>query len=84
MHFVPRIVANNGEALRCAALAGCGILLQPEVLLADDLASKRLVRILPAWSPPERPMHIVYAADRQPTPKLQCFIDFMVERFGQR
>lgn len=81
VQFTPRLLANNGEALRQAALAGLGILLQPEVLVADDIDAKRLLRILPAWSLPARPMHLVHLADRQATPKLQCFIDFVVDRF---
>jgi DNA-binding transcriptional LysR family regulator len=80
--FTPRLRANNGEALRQAALAGAGIVMQPEVLLADDVTEKRLVRILPAWSLPSRPLHIVYVRDRQATPKLQCFVNFVVERFA--
>jgi DNA-binding transcriptional LysR family regulator len=79
--FTPRLRANNGEALRQAVLAGAGIALQPEVLLADDVRHKRLVRLLPAWSLPSRPLHLVYVRDRQSTPKLQCFVDFVVERF---
>jgi DNA-binding transcriptional LysR family regulator len=79
--FTPRLLANNGEALRQAALNGLGILLQPEVLIAADVSEKRLVRVLPSWSLPSRPMHLLYIRDRQPTPKLQCFIDFIVERF---
>jgi DNA-binding transcriptional LysR family regulator len=41
-----------------------------------------LVRILPTWSLPARPMQLLYVADRRATPKLQCFIEFIVERFG--
>jgi len=82
VNFTPRLLANNGEALRQAALAGLGILLQPEVLLADDVRDKRLIRVLPTWSLPARPMHVVYLADRQATPKLQCFLDFVVKRFA--
>lgn len=81
VNFTPRLLANNGEALRQAALAGLGILSQPEILLADDVRQKRLVRILPTWSLPARPMHVIYVADRQATPKLQCFIDFVVKYF---
>lgn len=81
VNFTARLRANNGEGLRQAALAGVGIVLQPEVLLADDVREKRLVRVLPAWGLPTRPLHLVYVRDRQVTPKLQCFIDFIVERF---
>jgi DNA-binding transcriptional LysR family regulator len=81
VNFTPRLLVNNGEALRQAALAGLGILSQPEILLADDVSEKRLVRVLPTWSLPARPMHVVYVADRQATPKLQCFIDFVVKQF---
>jgi DNA-binding transcriptional LysR family regulator len=80
--FAPRARANSGESLRQLALAGAGIVLQPEVLLNDDLATKRLIQVLPAWNLPDRPMHLVYVRDRQATPKLRCFIDFVMQRFG--
>jgi DNA-binding transcriptional LysR family regulator len=79
--FTPRLRANNGEGLRRAALAGVGIVLQPEVLLVDDVRDNRLVPVLPTWKPPARPLHLLYVRDRQATPKLQCFIDFIAERF---
>ena len=73
---------NNGQALRAAAIEGLGVIMQPEVLLADDVASGRLVRILTDYDPPSRPMHLVYLKDRRPTPKLRSFIDFVVAKFG--
>jgi DNA-binding transcriptional LysR family regulator len=79
--FTPRLRANSGEGLRQAALAGVGIVMQPDVLLADDVREKRLIRILPAWKVPSRPLNLVYVRDRQMTPKLQGFIDFAAERF---
>jgi DNA-binding transcriptional LysR family regulator len=82
VRFSPRLRANNGDALRQAALAGLGILMQPEVLIGHDVAAGRLTRLLPAWSPPERPMHLVYLRDRQATPKLQAFVGFMLREFG--
>jgi DNA-binding transcriptional LysR family regulator len=66
--------------MRQAAVAGVGIVLQPEVLLEDDVRQER-VRVLPTWRVPLRPLHLVYVRDRQMTPKLRCFIKFMVERF---
>ncbi|HEU4846079.1 MAG TPA: LysR family transcriptional regulator [Burkholderiaceae bacterium] len=77
-----RFRANNGQALRTAALHGFGIVMQAEVLLAQDIAAGRLVPILEDYVPQARPMHLVYPRGRQATPKLTTFIDFMLERFG--
>jgi DNA-binding transcriptional LysR family regulator len=40
------------------------------------------VRILPDYTLPSRPMHIVYLPDKRPTPKLRSFIDFVMDAFG--
>ncbi|MGO1071999.1 LysR substrate-binding domain-containing protein [Lysobacter sp. CA199] len=77
-----RFASNHGEALRRAALDGCGIVLQPEVLLADDIAAGRLVRLFENDLPPPRPVHLLYPRDRQPLPKLSRFIEFVLERLG--
>ncbi|MDU7769007.1 MAG: orotidine 5'-phosphate decarboxylase / HUMPS family protein, partial [Serratia marcescens] len=57
---------NDGYALRQAAIAGAGLLMQPEVLLADALASGSLVRVLEAWTPQPRPVHLLWRQDRRP------------------
>ena len=77
-----RFRSNNGQALRMAALRGYGIVMQAEILLGEDVAAGRLVSLLEAYAPHPRPMHLVYPRDRQPTPKLTTFIDFMLEHFG--
>jgi len=77
-----RLIVNNGQALKTAAIEGLGIIMQPEILVSDDVAAGRLVRLLSDYELPSRPMHIVYVADRRPTPKLRSFIDFIVELFG--
>jgi DNA-binding transcriptional LysR family regulator len=77
-----RFRANNGQALRVAALHGFGIVLQAEVHLAQDIAAGRLVPILQDYLPVARPVHLVYPRDRRQTPKLTTFIDFMLARFG--
>ncbi|HCI5657319.1 TPA: LysR family transcriptional regulator [Klebsiella variicola subsp. variicola] len=65
---------NDGYALRQAAIAGAGLLMQPEVLLADALTSGSLVRVLEAWTPQPRPVHLLWRQDRRPLPKLTQFI----------
>ena len=77
-----RFTANQGNALRMAALHGVGIVLQPEVVLADDLAAGRLLPVLPAWSLMPSPMYLIYPQDRRPTAKLRSVVDFLLARFG--
>ncbi len=77
-----RFRSNNGQALRMAALRGYGVVMQSEVLLGDDVEAGRLVSLLEAYVPAPRPMHLVYPRDRQPTPKLTTFINFVLERLG--
>jgi DNA-binding transcriptional LysR family regulator len=42
------------------------------------------VRVLPKYRAPDRPLHLLYAPDRQMTPKLRSFIEFAVAAFGSR
>ncbi|AEK63015.1 LysR family transcriptional regulator [Collimonas fungivorans] len=77
-----RFSSNQGSALRNAALHGAGIVLQPEVLLADDIAAGRLVPVLPAWSYRPTPMYLIYRQDSRPTAKLRSVIDLLVKCFG--
>lgn len=77
-----RFRSNNGQALRMAALRGYGVVMQSEVLLGEDVAAGQLVSLLEDFVPPPRSLHLIYPRDRQPTPKLSTFIDFVLERFG--
>lgn len=42
-----------------------------------------LIRVLPGYEVPSRPLHLVYAPDRRVTPKLHSFIAFAVDAFGK-
>lgn len=78
-----RFMANHGEAMLAMAKAAMGVMLQPLELVQGELAAGRLARVLPEYSAPTRPMHILYAPDRRLTPKLRSFIDFAVGTFGR-
>jgi len=58
-----RFSTNSGEALRAAAVAGMGVLLQPHELVSEEIKAGRLVRLLPEYEPPARPLHALYASD---------------------
>jgi DNA-binding transcriptional LysR family regulator len=75
--------ANNGDALRAAAVAGQGIIYQPTFVIADDLRAGTLVSL-----PLDRPtmelggIYAVYLPERNPPAKVRALIDFLAERFG--
>lgn len=77
------LCANSGHALRAAALAGLGIIMQPHGLLADDLHCARLIRLLEAYTPPHRPMHLLVLPDRHDNPKVRRFADLVLARMGR-
>jgi len=77
-----RLQVNDWGALHSAAVDGFGILMGYEQAVAADLESGRLVRILPGYQGPVRPVHLLYAADRRMTSKLRCFVDHMMEALG--
>ncbi len=77
-----RLKVNNGPALRIAALQGLGIIMQPAVLLRDDVAAGRLVQLFAEYDVGSRPVSLVYLADRYRSSKLNRFVDFAVERLA--
>lgn len=76
-----RIISNDSSVLHSAALAGDGILLGYEQALLPDIKSKRLVRLMPRWTVPARPMHLLYNAGPVMTPKLRVFVTELQEAF---
>ena len=78
-----RLTSNDGFALRAAAVAGAGLVLQPTALLADEIAAGRLKPLLRDHLPEPRPMHLIYLPDRRPRPRLQCFVEFVMNTLGR-
>ncbi len=77
-----RLRANNAYALLQAAVHGLGIVFVAEDLALDSLRSGRLVKVLPDYETPSRPVHLIYHPDRRQTPKLKSFIAFVVGELG--
>lgn len=77
-----RLDVNGGFALREAALAGLGVIHQPQMMLQEDLDTGRLVRLFPDWPAPVWPVHVVHLPDSRMPPKLASFIEFLQETLG--
>ena len=77
------IRANNGDALVAAAVAGCGVLYEPEFIVADAIRRGELEAVaLDAPAADVGGIHLVYARDRSPPAKVRVMIDFLVAAFN--
>jgi DNA-binding transcriptional LysR family regulator len=77
------LVSNSGDTLRTAALQGVGILLGPGFLVADDLDSGRLVRLLSEYRPIELSMNAVYPHRHHLSAKVRSFIDLLAHHSAE-
>jgi LysR family transcriptional regulator, transcriptional activator for dmlA len=76
--------SNDGDVVLGWALDGHGILLRSEWDLAKYLASGRLQRVLPDYTPPPADLFVFYASRKQLPAKVRVFIDFLVEWFSAK
>ncbi len=79
-----RLHANNGDALRCAALQGLGIVYLPSFIVGPDIQAAALVSLLPEYVPTDGGIYAIYPPARHLSPKVRAFVDFLAERFGSR
>lgn len=78
----PRLSADSANALMAFALAGSGVALLPEWLVASALAEGRLVHLLPELSFPPQGVYAVYPDARHVPTRVRAFIDFLRQRVG--
>ena len=71
------LVADQGDTLVEYAVAGAGIVLMPNWVMAEHFAAGRLVRLLPGWSPPSIPLHIVHASRTAVALRVRLLVDFI-------
>jgi DNA-binding transcriptional LysR family regulator len=78
------LTTNSGETLRLAALEGVGISLAAGFLVADDLKSGRLVRLLPDYRPVDLAVNAVYPHRHHLSAKVRRFIDLLVHSSAEQ
>ncbi|MFR0688318.1 LysR family transcriptional regulator [Enterobacterales bacterium AE_CKDN230030158-1A_HGKHYDSX7] len=69
---------NNITFAREAVLAGAGIASLPELIVDEQLASGRLVRVLPQVQLPVGELYAVYPSRRFQAMKVKAFLDFLI------
>ena len=74
--------ANSGQFLAALAVAGVGIALEPDFIVAPEIRAGRLLPILPGFTPPASDIHAAYPSRRHLSAKVRAFVDFLARRFA--
>ncbi|MFM0742198.1 LysR family transcriptional regulator [Paraburkholderia xenovorans] len=71
-----RFSANTARAVLRAALAGLGITMLPEVVVAPDLQARRLLRVLPTLSREAGDVYVVLPSRRHIPSAVSAFVSY--------
>ena len=74
--------ANNGRFLEGLAVAGAGVVCEPDFIVGPDVRAGKLTPILRDFVPPASPIYVVYPSRRHLSAKVRAFTDFLVARFA--
>lgn len=76
VHLHARLKADSTGAVRALLRAGAGIAVLEQFAAAEDLASGRLVRLLPDWQLPSGGIYAVYPPGDHVPAKVRAFVEF--------
>lgn len=79
----PRLVTDDMNALRVAAVRGVGIAQLPTMVVSDALKQGTLVKIAPEWASRSGIVHAVFPSRRGLLPSVRSLIDYLALRFEQ-
>lgn len=74
-----RVVANNGEAMRDAAIAGLGLAVLPVFIAAKAFADGELINALPDARPVNDTIYAIYPHTRHVAQKIRAIVDHLVQ-----
>jgi DNA-binding transcriptional LysR family regulator len=75
-------LTNTADACRAATLAGGGFGLLTDFSCGGDLASGRLIRLLPQWATESASIQAVYPPTSHPPAKVRALIDTLKQRLA--
>jgi len=73
--------SNSTLILLSCAVDGLGVGLFPDYVVAREIASGRLERVLPTYRGPDHELFIIFPYRQYVPKKIRLFIDFMIGRF---
>jgi DNA-binding transcriptional LysR family regulator len=75
---------NNGDAMVPALLAGLGLAVLPEFIIAEPLRDGRLEKLLPGWTLPSGALHWVTPPGNPRPARLTALADFLAQRLSHQ
>lgn len=79
VRVTPRLIANSAMGVHRAALAGGGLAVLSHILADQDVASGRLIRLIPEFPPTRLPINLVYPSRRNIPLRVRTVVDFIVD-----
>lgn len=76
------LTVNGAESLVAAARLGLGLIQVPRYHLGSDLAQGTLRPVLTGFAPAPSPVSLLYPRNRQLSPRVRVFMDWVVGRFA--
>lgn len=76
------LTVSGAETYYAACLRGLGLIQIPRYHAEPTLASGEIVEVLPQFKPPSTPVSVLYPRDRQLSPRVRVFIDWLVKIFA--
>ncbi len=83
VNIKPWMHTNNGDTCRAAALAHQGVILQPSFIVGEDLATGRLVELMPEFRSLELGIYAMYPTRKHVALKVRALIDFLTKQFSE-
>jgi DNA-binding transcriptional LysR family regulator len=78
-----RIACDDYGFVRATLVAGGGIGLIPRMIAASEVATGRLVRVLPEYGVSGASLYVIYPSARQVPTKVSVFRDFLAKRCAE-
>ena len=77
------VVANDADTVHHLAKEGFGLTQAPKYRFLDDLAAGNLIEVLPNALPPQISVAAYYPQNRQLSPRVRVFLDWVVDVFNK-
>ena len=81
---VPAVAVSvaGAEMYVATARLGLGLIQVPNYRVQEDLARGTLVEVLPRFPPTPSPVYVLYPQNRQLSPRVRVFIDWLSAAFA--